>query len=152
FAALDTRGDSYRYTTPAVFAEHTWTPESWFGVTSGARLDLQSEFGDFVSPRVAVVLGPSDVWATPLSAATGVYAPTPLTDETEAYGLRNVRRTAREAEHATGWSLDVTRLKGSLELRGSGYRTVVNHPLIFRGSGEEEVELVNADEPSRTFG
>ena len=153
FAALDTRGDSYRYTTPSVFAEHTWTPETWFGVTSSARLDLQSEFGDFVSPRMSVVVRPSELWTARLSAATGVYAPTPLTDESEAYGLGNVRRTAREAEHATGWSLDVSRVKGSLELRGSAYRTVVNHPLVLRGTGgEEEVELVNADEPMRTYG
>jgi outer membrane receptor for ferrienterochelin and colicins len=136
-----------------LFAEHTWTPERWFGVTSGARLDLQSAFGDFLNPRVSVVVRPSETWTARLSAATGVYAPTPLTDETEAIGLSHLRATEREAEHATGWSLDLDRVKGPIELRGSAYRTVVNHPLVLRTApGGEEVELVNAEEPTRTQG
>jgi len=154
YAALDTRDETYRTTTPALFAEHTWTPERWFGVTSGARLDLQSQFGDFLNPRVSVVVRPSDTWTARLSAATGVYAPTPLTDETEAFGLSHLRPTAREAEHATGWSLDLDRVEGSIELRGAAYRTVVNHPLVLRTApgSTEEVELVNAEEPTRTQG
>jgi iron complex outermembrane receptor protein len=50
--------------------------------------------------------------------------------------------------------LDVGRIRGALELRGSVYRTVVNHPLVLRTTpgGGEELELVNADEASRTQG
>ena len=151
YVALDTREHSYRFTTPALFAQHTWTYEGWLDVTSNARLDLQSEFGDFVSPRVSVFVHPSGEWNARFSAAKGVYAPTPLTDETEAFGLSHLRPTTREAEHATGWSLDVGRMKGALEMRGSAYRTVVNHPLVLRTRGEE-LELVNADEASRTQG
>jgi outer membrane receptor for ferrienterochelin and colicins len=154
YAALDVRDQSYRTTTPALFAEHTWTPDRRVAITSGARLDLQSAFGDFLNPRVSVVVRPSETWTARLSAATGVYAPTPLTDETEAFGLSHLRATDREAEHATGWSLDVDRVNGPVELRGSAYRTVVNHPLVLRtapGNGEE-VELVNAEEPTRTQG
>ena len=151
YTALDTRQQSYRYTTPALFGEHTWTPDPRLAVTSSARLDLHSEFGDFVSPRVSLVVRPAEEWTARLSAASGVYAPTPLTDETEAYGLSHVRPTAREAEHATGWSLDVNRMKGAVELRGSAYRTIVNHPLVVRTEGEE-LQLVNGDEPSRTQG
>jgi iron complex outermembrane receptor protein len=154
YTALGERGRSYRYTTPALFAEHTWTPESWFGVTSSARVDLQSEFGDFVSPRVSIFVRPSDTWTMRLSRAAGVYAPTPLTDETEAIGLAHLRSTPREAEHATGWSLDVGRINGLLELRGSAYRTVVNHPVVLRTvpGSLEDVALVNADDPTRTQG
>ena len=102
YAALDTEGVSYRYTTPALFAEHTWTPESWFGISSGARLDLHSEFGDFVSPRVSILLRPSETWNARISRSTGVYAPTPLTDDTEGFGLSHIRSANREAEHASG--------------------------------------------------
>ena len=151
YAALDARQHSYRYSTPSLFAEHTWTPERWFGITSSARLDLQSEFGDFVSPRVSIFVRPSETWTARLSRANGVYAPTPLTDETEAIGLSHVRPTAREAEHATGWSLDVEHVRGALELRGSAYRTDVNHPLTLRADGDN-LELVNADEPLRAQG
>jgi iron complex outermembrane receptor protein len=152
YAALDTRGQSFRNTTPSLFAEHTWTPDPRFGITSNARLDLHSEFGDFVSPRVAVFVRPSETWTARLSAATGVYAPTALTDETAAFGLDPVRPTSREAEHATGWTLDLDRVSGSLELRGSAYRTVVSHPLVLRAVQGEDLELVNADEPSHTQG
>ena len=61
---------SYRYTTPALYAEHTWTPDPRFAITSSARLDLQSEFGDFVSPRVSVVVRPSEEWTARLSGQT----------------------------------------------------------------------------------
>jgi iron complex outermembrane receptor protein len=112
---------------------------------------MQSEFGDFVSPRVSIVVRPSESWTARLSRSTGVYAPTPLTDETEAFGLAQIRPSAREAEHATGWSLDVGHVSGSLELRGSAYRTVVNHPVVLRVT-EDNLELVNADEPLRAQG
>jgi iron complex outermembrane receptor protein len=151
FADLDSREFSYRYTTPALYGEDTWTPDPRLAVTAGARLDMHSEYGDFVSPRVAVVLHPSDAWTARVSAANGVYAPTPLTDETEAFGLSHVRLSNREAEHAAGWSVDLSRVTGPLELRGSAYRTVISHPLILRTLGEE-LQLVNADEPSRTEG
>jgi len=151
YAALDAREFSYRYTTPALYGEDTWTPDPRLSVTAGARLDMHSEFGDFVSPRLAIVARPSETWTARLSAANGVYAPTPLTDETEAFGLSHVRRSVREAEHALGWSLDLSHVDGALELRGSAHRTVVNHPLILRTLGEE-LQLVNADEPSRTQG
>ncbi|HEV8216673.1 MAG TPA: TonB-dependent receptor [Gemmatimonadaceae bacterium] len=151
FAALDDREFSYRYTTPALYGEDTWTPDPRLAVTAGARLDLHSEYGDFVSPRIAVVVHPSDAWTARLSAANGVYAPTPLTDETEMFGLSHVRRSNREAEHATGWSLDASHVDGALELRGAAYRTVISHPLILRTLGEE-LQLVNADEATRLMG
>jgi len=151
FADLDNREFSYRYTTPTLYGEDTWTPHPRLAVTAGARLDLHSEYGDFVSPRVAVVLRPSDAWTARLSTSNGVYAPTPFTDETEAYGLSHVLRSNREAEHASGYSFDVTHVSGALELTGSAHRTVINHPLILRTLGEE-LQFVNADEPTRIIG
>ena len=151
FAALDDREFSYRYTTPALYGEDTWSPDPRLAITAGARLDLHSEYGDFVSPRVAVVARPSDAWTLRLSTANGVYAPTPLTDETEAFGLSRVRRSNREAEHASGWSFDASHVAGALELRGSAYRTVISHPLILRTLGEQ-LAFVNADESTRLMG
>lgn len=154
FTAQGARELNYRYTTPALHAEHTWTPERWIGVTSAARLDLHSEFGDFVSPRVSVVLRPSDAWFVRVSRANGVYAPTPLTDETATYGLSNLRYAAREAEHALGWTMDAGTARGDLELGGSVYRTVVSHPLALRPSATSltEFEIMNADDPLRIQG
>ncbi len=155
FASLDTRGDSYRYTTPSFFAQETWTPErwSWFAATGGARLDLHSDFGDFVSPYVSAVVRPSPTWTIRASGGTGVYAPTPLTDETSAIGLNHLQRFANQAEHATGYTLDVTRTKGSFELRGTAYRTVIKNPIVMRAApGDEDYELVNSDEAAHVQG
>lgn len=154
YAALDVREQSYRFTTPSLYGQDTWTPDPRFAITASARLDLQSEYGDFVSPRVSALLRPSQAWQVRLSRANGVYAPTPLTDETEAFGLTHIERAAREAEHAQEWSLDVDHTTGELDLGGSAYRTVVTHPLVVRIPPGSAIgfQLVNADEPTRTQG
>jgi outer membrane cobalamin receptor len=152
YATLDTRND-YRYTTPAVYGEHTWLPSSWFGVTSSARVDL-TEFGDFMSPRVSLLVRPTPIWTVRVSRANGVYLPTPLTDETESFGLRNVDVRDLEPEHAQAWAVDVEGTKGAIELRASGYRTIVTHPLAVRvppGSALG-LEIMNANENARFQG
>src|SRR5215831_6946097 len=83
FTAPDVRDFSYRYTTPSLYAEYTVNPTRWIGVTANGRVDLQSQFGDFVSPRISVVLRPNEMWTARLSRSSGTLAPTPLTDETE---------------------------------------------------------------------
>jgi iron complex outermembrane receptor protein len=154
FTTPDVRDFSYRYTTPSLYADYTLTPVRWIGVTAGGRLDLQSQFGDFASPRVSVVLRPSEAWTARITRSTGVYAPTPLTDETEAFGLSHFRATTLEAEHADGWSVDLDGQNGWFEVRGAAYRTVIAHPVIMRPvqGSLDEVQLVNADDPTRTQG
>ena len=152
YTTLDTPND-FRNTTPAIYGEHTWAPVSWFGVTSAARIDL-TQFGDFVSPRVTVMLRPTPAWTMRLARSEGVYSPTPLTDETETFGLRYVDFRQLQPEHAQGWSLDIDGMKGPIELRASGYRTVVTHPLAVRIPPGSAVglEIMNADGTARSQG
>jgi iron complex outermembrane receptor protein len=155
FYSKDTRGDSYRYTTPSFYAQETWTPRAlpWFAITGAARLDLHSDFGDFVSPFVSAVARPSPAWTIRASGGTGSYAPTPLTDETSAIGLNHLQRFATHAEHATGYALDVTHTSGGFELRGTAYRTVIKNALVMRAApGDEDFDLVNADEQAYVQG
>src|SRR5262249_17778672 len=112
YKTLDTRND-YRYTTPAVYGGHTCAPVAWVGTTSSAGVDL-NEFGDFVSPRVSVMLRPTPAWTMRVSRANGVYMPTPLTDETETFGLRFVDMGDLQPEHAQGWALDLDGVKGPI--------------------------------------
>lgn len=153
YATLDTRND-YRNTTPAIYGEHTWTPVPWFGIASSARLDLQSQFGDYVSPRVSVMVRPTDAWTARLSRASGVSVPTPMTDETEAFGLHYVQIRDLQPEHATAWSLDLDRASAAVDLRASAYRTIVAHPLAIRIPPGSPIglQIINADEPARTQG
>jgi iron complex outermembrane receptor protein len=130
FTTLDTQND-YRYTTPAIYGEHTWLPTSWFGITSSARVDL-TQFGDFASPRVSIMARPTPAWMIRVTRGNGVYSPTPLTDETETFGMRYVDFGDLQPEHAQETSLDLDGTTGSIEWRASGYRTIVTHPLAVR--------------------
>jgi iron complex outermembrane receptor protein len=124
-----------------------------FSLRSSARLDL-TEFGDFVSPRISAIVRPTPSWSVRVSRANGVYLPTPLTDETEASGLRYVDMRRVGLEHAKEWSVDVDGTRGALDLRASGYRTVVTNPLAIRIEPGSAIglQIVNAEEPSRVQG
>jgi hypothetical protein len=58
----------------------------WLSVSGSARLDVHSEYGTFVSPRVSALFRAGG-WTSRVSAGTGFFPTTPLTGETEAAGL-----------------------------------------------------------------
>lgn len=43
-----------------LYAQHTWTTAWWLELTGGARVDYHSYFGGFVSPRMGMLLVPTD--------------------------------------------------------------------------------------------
>ena len=154
YTGLDVRVHDYTYAAPGLFVEHTWSPVTWFGVSSSARADFHNVYGTFLSPRVSMLFRAGPSWNARLSAGSGVFAPTPFTEETETIGLTHLRPAPRSAERATGASADVGGTIGPLELHASAYRSVVNHPLALRAVAGSltDVELVNASEPTRTQG
>ncbi len=165
-AALD-----YTFNVPALFAQHTWTPDDRFGLTSSARLDAHSVYGTVVSPRLSALVRPfakpsgredggsaSGVasWTARLSAGTGLLAPTPFTEETEELALSRIRRpTGLVAERARSVSADVGGLLGGVELNGSVYASDIRHAAALRRvsapTGDDVVQ-VNAVRPTRTGG
>lgn len=156
--ALNTQGAAagYDFTSVGLFAQDTWTPSKWFGMTASGRLDLHNEYGTFVSPRVSILLRPSEAWNVRLSAGGGAYAPTPLVEGTEEIGLARMRPfvgTLR-AERGRSISADVGGGVGALELYASVYASVIEHPAALRAvSGtRDSVELANLAEPTRTRG
>jgi outer membrane receptor for ferrienterochelin and colicins len=154
YTGLDVRVHDYTYAAPGLFAEHTWSPVTWFGVSSSARADFHNEYGTFLSPRISMLFRAGPSWNARLSAGSGVFAPTPFTEETEAIGLTHLRPAPRSAERATGASVDVGGTIGPLELHASTHRSVVNHPLALRAvaGSATDVELVNAPDATRTGG
>jgi iron complex outermembrane receptor protein len=154
FTALDVPAHDYSYTAPGLFAQHTWSPTAWFGVSSSARADFHSQYGTFVSPRLSALFHADRNWNARISAGGGVFGPSPFTEETEAIGLTRLRPLALSAERAVGASVDVGGIVGPLELNASGYRSVVHHPVALRAvpGSALDVELVNALEPTRTVG
>jgi len=105
---------SYTYTVPGVFAQDDVDITKWLAVSASGRLDAHSEFGSFFSPRVSVLVKAAG-WSSRLSFGTGFFAPSPLTEETEAAGLsRLVIPRSLEAERGRSASFDLTRSAGPL--------------------------------------
>lgn len=100
---------AYTFDVPGVFLQGDLQPASWLAISAGGRVDVHSEYGTFVSPRVSALLR-SDGWTSRMSVGRGFFAATPLTEETEAAGLSRLAIVRPlKAERGTSASVDVTR-------------------------------------------
>jgi len=100
---------AYTFDVPGVFAQSDFQPVSWLAVSAGARVDVHSEYGTFVSPRISA-LARSGAWTSRASVSRGFFAATPLTEETEAAGLSRLRVVGPlKAEVGSSASVDLTR-------------------------------------------
>ena len=112
FRPRDVPRFAYTFTVPGVFAQDDLNVTKWLAVSVSGRIDVHSTFGTFVSPRVSALLR-SGGWSSRVSFGTGFFAPTPLTEETEAAGLSRLTiPNALRAERGRSASLDVTRSAG----------------------------------------
>lgn len=103
---------AYTFDVPGAFAQADFQPASWLAVSAGARVDVHSEYGTFLSPRVSALMR-SGVWTSRASVGQGFFAATPLTEETEAAGLTRLTVLGPlKAEEGTSASLDLTRAFG----------------------------------------
>jgi outer membrane receptor for ferrienterochelin and colicins len=141
---------TYRYTTPGVFAQDDFEIARWFSVSASARADFQSLYGTFLSPRVSALVRWHG-WTSRLSAGQGFFAPTPLTEETEAAGLtRLVIPKPLIAERGRSASVDLSRKIGPGYYAVTLFDSSVSHPInVERGS---LYQLVNLSEPTHNAG
>jgi iron complex outermembrane receptor protein len=110
---------AYTFTTPGVFVQDDVDVRSWLTLSGSARVDRHSRYGWFLSPRVAALLR-QGAWVARVSAGTGFFGPTPLTEETEAAGLTELEiAAALEAERGRGVTIDLTRDMGILSITGT---------------------------------
>ena len=122
-------------------------------VAASARADFHSEYGVLATPRLSVLLRPDGHWTIRSSIGTGAFTPTPFTEETDETGLSRVQPLrGLEAERAVGGSMDVTRRLGPVELTGTLFASRVAHAVQSRDVSEDEVELFNAADATRTWG
>jgi len=129
FEALELPQFSYSFTTPGMFLQDDVTLASWLTMSASARYDHHSEYGSFLSPRVAALFR-GGRWSARVSAGTGFSPATPLTEETEAAGLTGLAiRGPLDAEQARSGSIDVTRAVGSLSVTVTAFASSVRHPL-----------------------
>lgn len=160
----DVNGFDFTHTAPALFATVDLDPTPWLALAATLRADAHSEYGTFLAPRAsALVRAPSTSpltgWTARISAGSGIFAPTPLTEETEVTGLSALLPLpALRAERATTASIDLGGPVGAFEVNLSVFGALVNDPLesVEEASavpgGPTRLRLLNVDAPARTFG
>src|SRR4029079_14745098 len=102
----------HSFVIPGAFAQDDVEIVPWLSVSATGRLDYHSEYGTFFSPRIAGLFR-SGGWASRLSAGTGFFGPSALTEETEATGLTPlVLPRPLKAGRGRSASLDISRSHG----------------------------------------
>lgn len=155
FRAADVPRFDFSYLTPGVFAQDDYALTPRVTVSGGARVDVHSEFGAFLSPRAALLWRPTPVLTTRLSAGRGHFAPLPFTDDTDATGLTPVAPLGElDPEDATSAAGDVTWAAAPWEVTVTVFQSRIDRPLMFDrlDAGPYPARIVNAGEPTRTRG
>ena len=121
---------AYDYTVPGVFLQDDIEVQRWLGLSVSGRVDFHNVFGTFVSPRVSALVR-GRAWASRASVGSGFFAPTALTEETEAAGLARLTiHGPLKAERGRSGSFDITRVQGSLTLTATVFRYDVHDPAV----------------------
>lgn len=142
FRPRDTPRFAYTYVVPGMFVQDDVTVSSWMSVSATARIDFHNQYGAFFSPRVSALLRKAG-WTSRISAGQGFYAPTVLTEETEAAGLaRLVLRTPLTAERGRTASADLTRTMGPLSVTATVFASNIDNPVyVDRGTSYQIFNL-----------
>ena len=141
---------AYRYVAPGVFVQDDIEIARWLSVSASARADFHNRYGTFFSPRVSAFVHWNG-WSSRISAGQGFFAPTPLTEETEAAGLSRLQVPAPlAAERGRSGSIDVTRRAGPVSMTATFFASAIRHP-IFVDRGEQ-YRIVNLREPTQNMG
>jgi outer membrane receptor for ferrienterochelin and colicins len=121
---------AYDYNVPALFLQDDIDLRRWLALSVSGRIDFHNVFGTFLSPRVSALVrgGP---WTSRASLGSGFFAPTALTEETEAAGLTRLSIAAPlKVERGRSGSFDITRALGPLTLTGTLFRYEVHDPAV----------------------
>ncbi|HLK51669.1 MAG TPA: TonB-dependent receptor [Bryobacteraceae bacterium] len=141
---------AYTYVAPGIFAQDDVNVTSWLSVSASGRVDFHNVYGAFFSPRLSALMRKSG-WTSRISAGQGFYAPTPLTEETEAAGLaRLLLPTPSRAERGRSASADLTHSVGAVSVTATLFGSNVDHPVyVDRGA---IYEIINLQGPTRNRG
>ena len=139
----------YSFTTPGVFIQDDIDVNERLALSISGRVDRHSEYGWFFSPRVSALLRFGD-WSTRMSAGTGFFGPTPLTEEAEAAGLTRLTVDGPlRAERGRSASVDLTRTHGPLAFTTTLFTSRIADPVHV---DRETFVLRNLDLPTTNIG
>jgi iron complex outermembrane receptor protein len=132
-STLDPRDEprfGYQYNVPGVFLQDDIDVQRWLTLSVSGRLDVHNTFGTFVSPRLSALVR-GGAWTSRASIGSGFFAPTALTEETEAAGLAGLTIDGPlKAERGRSASFDVTRAQGPLILTATLFRYDLHNPAV----------------------
>ena len=150
YRALDLPRFDHSFTIPGVFVQDDVTLTDWLSVSASARLDRHSEYGTFLSPRLAAFFR-AGTWTSRVSAGTGFFGPSALTEETEAAGLSRLTiPVGLKAEEGSSASVDFSRTQGAISYTATFFASRVRRPIdVDRANG---LVLTNAAEPATNIG
>jgi len=141
---------AYGYTTPGVFLQDDFSITRWLAISASGRLDAHSHYGTFLSPRLSALLRASG-WTSRISFGQGFFAPTPLTEETEAAGLSRLQiPQPLQAERGRSTSFDLTHTIGPGSFTATLFASRIRNPL--RVERTDRYELANLRESSTNIG
>ena len=144
----DVSGFDYTYTTPSLFAQDEYAFNPAVTVSASGRLDFHNRYGTFLNPRLSALFRMSNGFTTRVSTGTGVFAPTPFTEETEATGLSRIHPLANvRAERAWSASGDLGWKSDQFEFNATLFGSIIRHPVVLR-----DLYVVNLNGPTRTAG
>lgn len=152
--ARDVAGVDYTFTVPAGFAQVTYRVSDRVSVAGAGRCDAHNEYGTRCAPRLALLYRPIAGLSARFSAGTGWHAPTPLTEETDAIGLRQVGFPSLQAERARMAALDLRYEAGHLELSGTVSRSRIEdvvHLVPIPGDPSGRERFTNTPGPTDTW-
>jgi len=132
-STLDPRDEprfAYRYNVPGLFLQDDIEVQRWLTLSLSGRLDVHSAFGTFISPRFSAVAR-GGAWTSRVSIGSGFFAPTALTEETQAAGLARLTvKAPLKAERGRSGSFDITRVQGPVTLTATLFRYEVHDPAV----------------------
>jgi iron complex outermembrane receptor protein len=157
------QADAYRNKLNASF-DHDWVTPGLFitgerdlgpaTVSASVRGDVHDEEGLELTQRLAILLRPADQWTVRLGGGTGFAAPTSMTEEVEAIGLRAIQPSDLRGERSLGVMLDLNGRVLGAEVLLTGYGSTIDHAIQLVGLGDAALSgtLRNATGPTRIAG
>jgi outer membrane receptor for ferrienterochelin and colicins len=140
----------YTFTVPGAFVQYDVNVTSAVSLSSSARVDVHSEYGTFLSPRLSA-LARAGHWTSRLSVGSGFFAATPNTEETEAAGLTHLTITEPlRAERGVSASFDLSRSQGPLSLTTTVFASRISDPL--HASRSPSFSLANLADATTNIG
>lgn len=141
---------AYTYVEPGIFGQDDIEVAPWLSLSASARVDFHNVYGTFFSPRVSALIRKAG-WTSRVSVGQGHFAPTPLTEETEAAGLALLQQpNPLKAERGRTASIDLSRSFGPVSVSSTLFGSNIDQPVyVDRGTVYEIVNLLG---PTRNRG